>query len=73
MYFNVNFNVFFKLIKLHLLVSELYSLLKLLFLSTTLEEIRLTICFNAMKANILNCLKIDPGNLRNVMNNTTDT
>ena len=24
MYFNVNFNVFFKLIKLHLLVSELY-------------------------------------------------
>ena len=24
MYFNVNFNVFFKLIKVHLLVSELY-------------------------------------------------
>ena len=24
MYFNVNFNVFFKLIKFHLLVSELY-------------------------------------------------
>ena len=24
MYLNVNFNVFFKLIKLHLLVSELY-------------------------------------------------
>jgi hypothetical protein len=24
-YFNVNFNVFFKLIKVHLLVSELYS------------------------------------------------
>ena len=24
MYFNVNFNVFFKLINLHLLVSELY-------------------------------------------------
>ena len=24
MYFNVNFNVYFKLIKLHLLVSELY-------------------------------------------------
>ena len=24
MYFNVNFNVFFKLIKMHLLVSELY-------------------------------------------------
>jgi len=23
-YFNVNFNVFFKLIKMHLLVSELY-------------------------------------------------
>ena len=26
MYFNVNFNVFFKLIKVHLLVSELYIL-----------------------------------------------
>ena len=26
MYFNVNFNVFFKLIKVHLLVSELYML-----------------------------------------------
>ena len=25
MYFNVNFNVFFKLIKVHLLVSELYK------------------------------------------------
>ena len=25
MYFNVNFNVFFKLIKVHLLVSELYT------------------------------------------------
>ena len=25
MYFNINFNVFFKLIKVHLLVSELYS------------------------------------------------
>ena len=24
MYFNVNFNLFFKLIKVHLLVSELY-------------------------------------------------
>ena len=24
MYFNINFNVFFKLIKVHLLVSELY-------------------------------------------------
>ena len=24
MYFNVNFNVFFKLIKVHLLLSELY-------------------------------------------------
>ena len=24
MYFNVNFNMFFKLIKVHLLVSELY-------------------------------------------------
>ena len=24
MYFNVNFNVFFKLIKVHLLMSELY-------------------------------------------------
>ena len=24
MYFNVNFNVFFKLIKVHLLVNELY-------------------------------------------------
>jgi len=24
MYFNVNFNVFFKLMKMHLLVSELY-------------------------------------------------
>ena len=24
MYFNVNFNVFFKLMKVHLLVSELY-------------------------------------------------
>ena len=24
-YFNVNFNVFFKLVKVHLLVSELYS------------------------------------------------
>ena len=37
MYFNVNFNVFFKLIKVHLLVSELY----------TLQEIRnaVNICF----------------------------
>jgi len=26
MHFNVNFNVFFKLIKVHLLVSELYIL-----------------------------------------------
>ena len=26
MYFNVNFNVFFKLIKLHLLVNELYMI-----------------------------------------------
>ena len=25
MYFNVNFNVFFKSVKLHLLVSELYK------------------------------------------------
>ena len=25
MYFNVNFNVFFKLIKVHLLMSELYK------------------------------------------------
>ena len=25
MYFNVNFNVFLKLIKVHLLVSELYT------------------------------------------------
>jgi len=27
-YFNVNFNVFFKLIKVHLLVSELYRQLQ---------------------------------------------
>ena len=30
MYFNVNFNVFFKLIKVHLLVSELYKFSKTL-------------------------------------------
>ena len=29
MYFNVNFNVFFKLIKVHLLVSELYMISKM--------------------------------------------
>ena len=29
MYFNVNFNVFFKLIKVHLLVSELYTYIRL--------------------------------------------
>ena len=29
MYFNVNFNVFFKLIKVHLLVNELYMLKKI--------------------------------------------
>ena len=30
MYFNVNFNMFFKLIKVHLLVSELYRTMKVL-------------------------------------------
>ena len=38
MYFNVNFNVFFNLIKVHLLVSELYTH-PVLFLSFLLQHI----------------------------------
>ena len=37
MYFNVNFNVFFKLIKVHLLVSELYPVI--LFLTLNVDFI----------------------------------
>jgi len=33
MYFNINFNVFFKLIKVHLLVSELYCVFSFLLLT----------------------------------------
>ena len=41
MYFNVNFNVFFKLIKVRLLVSELYVKQSLFFLFSFPEKIRL--------------------------------
>ena len=37
MYFNVNFNVFFKLIKVHLLLSELYILLSSSLLSKVIR------------------------------------
>jgi len=41
-YFNVNFNVFFKLIKVHLLVSEIYMLYAYLDLSRSQVPVRVT-------------------------------
>ena len=44
MYFNVNFNVFFKPIKVHLLVSELYIIvISFIILCTTNEQYNLHI------------------------------
>ena len=56
MCFNVNFNVFFKLIKVHLLVSELYTLRLCSFLNVTDKVSHLyknIQCYNSVYINIL--------------------
>ena len=43
MYFNVNFNVFFTLIQVHLLVSELYICIRMHGATTKIDEDNLNV------------------------------
>ena len=54
MYFNVNFNVFFKLIKVHLLVSKLYIRRSTLYVLVEMLQIKEHGTLNKFKTPNLN-------------------
>jgi len=65
-YFNVNFNVFFKVIKVHFLVSELY-----IYYAYTLQTCRkkfvdFWFCFTSFFMPVNQLLKIDSSTLKQV-------